>query len=212
MSDPRGHHSSFVVSLVILLLVAGFLPAGCSADFSLSCGEDQTGTTTYTDSRYGYSFQYPGDWVVQEGDAAEITEGNSSNGGMSVYDPDGTVVGDYCIDLFQVSVYELNLTVDESMMPEIRNQVDDMLKGLETQTGDWTRVDDLSEVTVGGARGYKTTYDFTTETTPTTSTFYFLFVGDIQYQLTLQAATDAWDERQSDFEAILASFQPRPEQ
>jgi hypothetical protein len=199
---------SQAVPMVLLLLALGLILPGCSADFNLSCGDAETAAKTYTDADYGYSFQYPGGWVVQQGDSAKVTGGSSSDGGMSVYDPEGTVAGDYFIDLFQVSVYELAVTVDESMMPEIKSEVETLLADLETQGNDWTKVEDLSGATVDGMDGYQATYGFTTDGTPTMSTFYFLFTGDIQYQLTLQAATETWEERRPEFDAIVASFTP----
>lgn len=195
-------------AVVLLLLTMGLLLAGCGFDFSLSCGDTESETKTYADADYGYSFQYPGDWEVQPGDSAEVTGGSGSEGGMSVYDPDGAVAGSYYVDLFQVSVYELNVIVVESMMSEIKAQVEGLLADLEAQGSDWRQVEGLSEATVGGMSGYRATYDFTLDGTPATSTFYFVFTSDIQYQLTLQAVTENWKEKQPEFDAIVASFKP----
>jgi len=199
--------TSMVVTIVLLPLVLGLVPAGCSAGFDLSCGETTSETKTYVDEDYGYSFQYPGDWIVQQGGTADVTAGSGSEGGVSVYDPDGAVAGDYYIDLFQVSVYELAVAVEESMMSEIKSEVESMLNDLEAQGG-WTRTEDLSDASVNAIDGYRVTYTSTTDGTPTTSTFYFLFAGDLEYQLTLQAATENWEEKQPEFEAIVAGFQP----
>lgn len=207
MNNRARRPMSMVVAIVLLPLILGLVPAGCSAGFDLSCGETTSETKTYVDEDYGYSFQYPGDWIVQQGGTADVTAGSSSEGGVSVYDPDGAVAGDYYIDLFQVSVYELAVAVDESMMSEIKNEVESMLNDLEAQGG-WTRTEDLSDASVNAIDGYRVTYTSTTDGTPTTSTFYFLFAGDLEYQLTLQAATENWEEKQPEFEAIVAGFQP----
>lgn len=196
-----------VASTVLLLLVTGLGAIGCSAGFNLSCGETETGTKTYTDKTYGYSFEYPADWVVQEGDSAKATAGSGSEGGVSVYDPDGAIADGSYIDLFLVSIYELAVTVDESMMPEVRSEVERLLGDLESQGG-WTRTADLAETTVGSIDGYRVTYTFTTGGTPTTSTLYFLFAGAIEYQLTLQAATKNWEQKQPDFAVMVDSFKP----
>ena len=189
------------------MLIAGLVVPSCSIGFNLSGDKPEAGTKTYTDRVYGYSFDYPGDWVVQEGDPADVTAGNISKSGISVYDPEGAVADRSYIDLFMVSVYELAVTVDESMMPEVRREVERLLIDLEDQ-GDWTRTTDLADAAVGGIDGYQVTYTFTTDGVPTTSTFYFLFTGAIQYQLTLQAATKTWDQKQPDFEQIVESFKP----
>ncbi len=193
---------------ILSLAILGSAVNGCGFDFNLNCGETSAESKTYTDASYGYSFQYPGDWEIQEGDSAEVTGGSDSEGGVSVFDPDGTVADDYYIDLFQVSVYELNVTVDESMMPEIKSEVEGLLAELEEQNSDWQKVEDLTSAGVGEMDGYRTTYSFPMDDTPTMSTFYFVFSGNLQYQLTLQASTENWEEKQAEFDAIVASFQP----
>jgi hypothetical protein len=42
------------------------------------------------------------------------------------------------------------------------------------------------------------------------TTFYFLFSGDIEYQLAIQASADTWEAQQEVFDAFLASFTPGP--
>ncbi len=203
------------MAVALLILLLAFVPAGCGFDFELSCGGNENEIETYTDPDYGYSFQYPGDWELETSTGAEVTSGAGSNGGVHVFDPDGASAenssgNDYYVDLFQVSVYELDVTVDESMMPEIKTEMEGLLADLASQSGDWQMIDDLSETTVGGMPGYQTSYSFNMDGTPTSCTFYFVFEGNIQFQLTTQAATENWEAKQTEFDAIVASFGPGP--
>lgn len=188
--------------LVVVALAAG--ACGSSGD------SNGSGTKTYTDADYGFSFEYPVDWQLQEGDSSDVTAGGSATKSVGVFDPEGAVADDTYIDLAQVSIYELNLTVDESMMPEIQAEVEQVLASLESQATDMETVEALSETKVGEAPGFKATYSFSKNGAPVTSTLYFLFSGDIEYQLTLQAASENWEANAPIFEAMVASFEPGP--
>ena len=127
---------------------------------------------------------------------------------MGVYDPEGAVAEDTFIDMMQVSVYELNVTVDESLMPEIKGEVEAVLETLESQAGGLDTLVPLAEAEVGGMSGYSVTYSFAKNGAPVTSTLYFMFFGDVEYQLTVQAADENWEADQPVFDAILDSFDP----
>ena len=57
-----------------------------------------------------------------------------------------------------------------------------------------------------GLKGYTTRYTFTKEGVPTTSTLYFLFKGNMEYQMSIQASTVNWEKNQPIFAAMVASF------
>jgi len=198
--------------LAFTLLAAAVALAACGSS-GATPGDTENGGTggavkTYTDSGYGYSFQYPEGWELQEGDRSEVTAGGSAVGSVGVFDPEGAMVGDIYIDLAQVSVYELNVTVDDSMMDDIKTEVESILASLESQAVDMKTVDSLSETTVGTMDGYKVTYSFDKDGIPATSTLYFLFSGNREYQVTVQAATENWKADQAIFEALVESFKP----
>jgi hypothetical protein len=195
---------SVVLSVLALALIAMLVSL-------TACGDDSsssTGKKTYTDQKYGYSFEYPGDWKLEEGGAADISAGGSSAASVGVYDPEGAVAEDTFIDMMQVSVYELNVTVDESLMPEIKGEVEAVLENLENQAGGLDTVVPLAEAELGGMSGYSVTYSFAKNGAPVTSTLYFMFSGDVEYQLTVQAADENWQADQPTFDAILDSFDP----
>jgi hypothetical protein len=189
--------------LVLVVFVTTALLSACGGDTS-SSGD----TKTYTDDTYGYSFEYPSSWEIQQGDTADVSAGSASAASVGVYDPKGAVAEDTYIDMVQISVYELTVVVDESVMPEIKTEVEGVLDSLEDQAGDLTTLEPLTEVTLGGMKGYKVTYSFAKNNAPVTSTLYFLFSGDKEYQLTVQAADTNWEAKQETFSALLASFKP----
>jgi PsbP-like protein len=198
---------AYAAVLGCVLLLTALVAGACGSDGGTTNG----GTVkTYTDPEYGFSFDYPADWKLQEGESSEVTAGGSPTKSVGVFDPEGAVADDTYIDLAQTSVYELNVTVDESMMPDIQAEVEQVLASLESQATDLETTEALSEAEVGGVPGFKVTYTFTKGSEPVTSTLYFLFNGSIEYQLTLQAATKNWEANAPVFEALVSSFKPGP--
>jgi hypothetical protein len=201
-----------MAAILALVIALGLTAGACGSE-----GDDGTGTTaagadvkTYTDKTYGFSFEYPEDWKLQEGNTAEVTAGGGAAGAVAVFDPDGAKAGDVYIDLMQVAVYELTITVDESMMSDVKAELEGVLAQLEAQSADMNMQGELTPTTVNGMPGFEITYTFTKDGAPATSTLYFLFDGDIEYQLTTQAADQNWEANQPVFAAMVASFQPGP--
>ncbi|MBN1628722.1 MAG: hypothetical protein JW990_03065 [Thermoleophilia bacterium] len=204
-----------MAAVVLTVLLSWTLP-GCS--FNVSCGAEEPGTgaespvgaQTYTDADYGYSFDYPADWKLDEDSAAEIEGGVAASKGVSVHDPEGARTKTYAVDLFQVSIYELNITVDESALPEVKPQLENMIAGIGSQDPSWEILEALADAEVGGLSGFETLVTHLMDGRQVNSRLYFLFDGSTEYELMLQAATESWDAIQPDFDAILASFKPGP--
>lgn len=168
------------------------------------CGSSEK---IYTDATYGYSFTYPSGWKVQGG-TSDVTAGGQVAGNVGVYDPQGTKVGDTYVDLAMVMVYNLNFTVDDAWSPEIQTELEGVLSSLETQTADVKVEKALSQTTTAGLRGYTITYTFTKDGTPVRSTLFFMFDGNVEYELTEQAAVAAWDTAKPTLDGIVGSFRP----
>ena len=196
--------------MTCLLLAITVALAGCGG----SSGSTTVSTTantpvkTYSDSENGYSFQYPATWTVQEGSTADLSAGGTAAASVGVYDPKGTIVNSIAVDMAQISLYKLNLTVTDSMMSDIKVQVQDVLSSLESRAGQIKTLEKLSETTVNGMKGFKVTYSLTKEKAPVVSTLYFLFSGKTEYQVTVQAAKANWDTDKVIFDSMLASFKP----
>ncbi len=200
-----------VLSVIIMLVMGLALSLG-------ACGSGDTGDkssstaevkfTTYTDKTYGFSFAYPEDWKLQEGTAFDISAGSNAKAGVGVFDTEGTKVGDRYIDMMLVAVYELRVTIDESMMPDVKTELEGLLGQLQSQDASIKMQGDLTQTTVSGLPGFMATYTFNQDGEPATTTLYFLFDGAIEYQLSVQAATKVWPDYKPLFDSMVASFKP----
>lgn len=198
---------------IVMTLSLGLAVTGCGGDLDIvGVDPDSNGSRedleTYTDPDYGFSFDYPSDWALQEDIEVEATGGVSAAHSVSVINPEGATAGDYYIDLLEVSVYELSVVIDDSMMPELKEDITEIISGFATEDETWETRETPTEVTVGGLEGYRATAAYDTQGIPTTTSFYFLFNGDVEYELMLQAATENWEAVQADFAAIVGSFEP----
>ena len=191
---------------VLVLMAIPFALAACGGTTS---GTGSAGATkTYTDKTYGYSFEYPAKWALQEGDTASVTVGATAKGVVGAFDLKGSSSGGNYLDGVQVRVYELPVTVDKTMMPDVKIEVQKIFDQLGSQSGDWIALDALADVTVGGLDGWSINYSFTSDGGPSLSRFYVVFGGDREYQLLVQASTKNWEADQPVFDAIVASFKP----
>lgn len=163
-------------------------------------------TKTYTDANYGYGFEYPTSWVLRTGATPEATAGATAAGNVGAYDPNGTMVNGAYMDVMLVSVHNLNLTVNDSVFTQLRSEIESGVANLESQDNSMKVKEALAETTAAGMNGYKVTYSFTRGGTPAMSTLYFLFKGNKEYELTIQASIDHWDADQLIFQAMIASL------
>jgi hypothetical protein len=197
----RSRKLARLVLVATLALGAAGVAVGCDSGGS-------GGTETYSDSVYGFRFDYPADWKLVTSDTAKVTSGADPAAVVTVGDPDGASVEGTGLDLFMVRVYELSQVVDESALPEVLPYLEGLVADLQSQDPTWRVEEGLIETRVGGVPGYQTTSSFDWDaSTPVNTTSYFLFAGDIEYQLVLQAATGNWEKDQAVFAAILTSFQ-----
>ena len=192
--------------LIRLVLVATLAVAAAGLALGCESGAD-AGTETYSDSVYGFTFDYPADWEAFTSETAGVTSGADPAAVVTVGDPEGARVDGTGLDLFMVRVYELNQVVDEALLPEVLPYLEGLIADLQSQDPTWKVEEPLTETSVGGIPGYQITSSFDWDAdTPVKTTSYFLFDGDIEYQLVLQAATENWEADQAVFAAILASF------
>lgn len=199
-----------LLAIVVALTGCGGSDAGTTTSggsSSASTAEDSS-LKTYSNGEYSYSFKYPDTWTLQEGSTADVSAGGTSVADVGLYDPKGTIAQDTYIDMAQISVYKLNVTVDDSVMADIKTEVENVLSSLESQAGEIKTVEALAETTVNGMAGFKITYSLTKENAPVVSTLYFLFSGNMEYQVTVQASQENWAAKKPIFDALIASFKP----
>lgn len=204
MKATRGYPRVAPLLAVAALVIVMLATAACGTPTSA------TTTKTYTSKDYGYTFLYPKDWRVADQTSVGDTAGGTSVSEIGVLDPAGATAGSELIDTAIVSIYKLNATIVASMMPDVRKEVETVLASIESQQSDIKTLNALSEITINGMSGFKVTYSLTKSGTPITSTMYFLFSGNIEYQVTVQAADPNWGKDKPIFDAMMASFQPGP--
>jgi len=120
----------------------------------------------------------------------------------------GTVVDKTYVDVAMVMVYTLNVTVDDPWTDTWRTQMEGLLSQLEGQAADMQVDEPLKQTTLAGLKGYYASYTFTKGDKPIRSALYFLFDGDVEYELTMQACTYVWDQAKPSFEVMVKSFRP----
>ncbi len=190
---------------ILLSLVVVFAACGSGGEGGAKTGD----VKTYTDKTYGYSFQYPSGWQLQQqADEADVTSGAAAAQAVAAFDPEGAKTDTSYTDLLEVSVYELTGTVDDSVMPALEEEVRSVFAGLESQAADLKVVEQMTAVTVSGLKGWKITYSFDKDGTPAQSTLFLVFGGSLEYQLLVQAATSSWEADQAVFETFVSSFTP----
>lgn len=162
---------------------------------------------TYTHPTDGYSLQYPAGWVLDDQATVDSAAGSGSTSRVAIFDPQGAAVDDVYINTVAVSIYELSATLTDADIPDIQGEIEAVLADLLSQSPGAEVLSPLALTQVGALKGYVVTLSFYKDgTVPAVSSLYFLFKGDIQYQVTAQAAAEDWDTLQPTFEAIVASF------
>ena len=200
-THTRARLFAFAALTVLLLSVMATL-AACGGG-----GATTANVATYTDKTYGFSFEYPSDWELQESaDAADVTSGADATKMVVAYDPNGAKTDTSYTDLVEVSIYELGGAVDDSVMPALEEEVKSVFAGLESQAKDLKVVQEMTAVSMAGVKGWKITYSFDKDGVPAQSTLYLLFGGSLEYQLLIQSATENWEADQAIFHAFLMSF------
>jgi hypothetical protein len=194
-----------ILAIAVALAVMG-LATGCG---SATSGTTDTGVKTYTDSTYGFSFDYPSDWQVDSSGSADVTSGADPVATITAGDPDGKLVSGTGLDLMMVRVYQLAQVVDEAALPEVLPILEGLVADFQSQDPTFVIDTPLAETTVNGVPGYQVsgTFDWDADT-PVKTTFYFLFDGDMEYQLMVQAFSENWQADQAVFDAFVASFKP----
>ena len=172
--------------------------------FVAACGG---GPTTYTSKDYKFQLTY---------DTGVLTESTSLSsagaaGGTSVFDvgfvnPKGTKSSGEYRDGLVISVYKLNATVTDAMLPAVKTELEGVLPQLQQALGTDAKLGSLSAVDINGVKGFSSDATFTLDKIPFQATLYFLVNGNLEYQVTAQAAVSKWATMQPVFKTTMDSF------
>ena len=154
-------------------------------------------------------WQVVSDWQVSSSAEANITGGAAPVATVTVGDPNGARAGDTGLDIIMVRVYRLNAVIDEALLPEVLAELEPLVTGLQAQDPSMVVEQPLTQTSVNGLPGFQftSTFDWDSDI-PMRTTSYFLFAGDTEYQLVVQATQDNWSDNQEVFAAFLSTFQP----
>lgn len=203
------------VAVAGIALIVGL--GGCSSSTEVTVGGDSASPAatsavpadvkTYTSDKYGFSFQYAPPFEEKSDTTWEAQSEASSADTVAVFDTEGTQVGGQYRDAFVVNVYQLNAQITDENLDQVATELEQsVIPQLEKSSQDM-KITELVGTEVNGLKGFQADATFTVDNTPMTSTLYFLFDGDVEYQLLTQAATDRWSELQPTFEQMVNSFQ-----
>jgi hypothetical protein len=182
--------------------VASLVVGGCTS-------EGEQAPQTYADPDYGFSFTYPADWRQYSSGEADINSGAAPVAMVTVGDPDGARSGDTGLDLIMVRVYQLNTQIDESLLPALSAELEGLVAGMQAQDPSMKVEQPLVQTSVNGLPGFQFTWTFEwDESTPVRSTSYFLFAGDLEYELVVQSSEETWAQNQEVFATLLSTFSP----
>jgi hypothetical protein len=204
---------SAVVAGIVLVVGLG----GCSSSGEVSVGGDSASptaeqsapadVTTYTSDKYAFSFQYAPPFEEKSDTSWDAQSEASSADTVAVFDTDGTQVGGQYRDAFVVNVYQLNTEITDENLDQVATELEQSVIPQLEQSSEDMQISELVSTEVNGLKGFQADATFTVEGTPMTSTLYFLFDGDLEYQLLTQSATDRWEELQPTFDTMVNSFQ-----
>lgn len=202
------------IAIAGLALVIGL--GGCSSggettsDSSATASAEQSApadATTYTSDQYGFSFQYAPPFEEKSDTTWDAQSEASSADTVAVFDTEGTQVGGQYRDAFVVNTYQLTTEITDENLDQVATELESNVIPQLEQSSEDMQISELVSTEVNGLKGFQADATFSVEGTPMTSTLYFLFDGDLEFQLLTQAATDRWSQLQPTFEQMVNSFQ-----
>jgi hypothetical protein len=203
-----------MAALIAVTALAGLLAGACGGGGESSgsaSSSPQPKPKTYTNETYRFSLTYDSSQFTETSDTS--TQGGAGSSGVfsiGFMDPNGTKSGDVYRDGTLVTVYKLNTTVTESMLPLVKTELEKLLPQLATSLGSDTTMGTLAEADVNGTKGYTTDATYTMDGTPFKARLYFLINGELEYQVSMQAAETRWTELEPKFQEIIDSFKATP--
>jgi hypothetical protein len=182
-----------VVAIVLVVVVA-------------ACGGGG-GPTTYTSKDYKFQLTYDSSMLTESTSLSSAgAAGNKSAFDVGFVNPKGTKSSGEYRDGLVVSVYKLTQTVTDAMLPAVKSELEGILPQLEQSLGSDAKLGSLSAVDLNGIKGFSSDATFTLDKIPFKATLYFLINGNLEYQVTAQAAESKWTTMQSVFKTTMDSF------
>jgi hypothetical protein len=198
-------------SLAIVVAVLGVLVWKCATPamdegISESARTTPSGSVnvrTYTDSDYGYSFEYPSSWLLER---PTMSSDDKTLSVIRVYDPFGTGTDAGSFTVVDISLIELGLEYEDSMLSDYKRGMDDAVAEMADVDPTFVLIEPTSETTVAGIESLLTVYAYSFDGIPLRAAEYFVPKGSSFYSIIAQAANEDWTKNQAVFDALLKSF------
>lgn len=204
-----------VVAASGVVLSVGLL-AGCSASVSVGTDPSPTGdvatdgavslTETLVNDQHGFSFGYAPPFEPQDDATFDSGSGSESTDTSAVFDTEGSQIDGQYRDAFVVNVYQLTREVTEADLPAAKAEIENTLIPQLKQSTPGIQFTPVTETTLADKPAFRTDASFDVNGQPIESTMYFIFDGNTQYQVLVQAAEKNWDSLQPTFDAMLQSL------
>lgn len=167
-----------------------------------ACGGE---IVTYTDSEYGFSFDYDDSWSLQESPQDDLPSGASRS--VGVFDPRGSGGADnLTFDYFAVSVYDLG-SDRAPTAEELKTGFSDYLLRLGESDDSFWVIEEPVSVEVNGRPAVSIAYMFSDSDQEIRCTEYRLVdLRGVVYGLYTQSAMTYWESNTAVFETFLNSF------
>jgi len=221
--------AALVVAVLIAVLGAAALSVGCGGSDDAqdtdeaspattgdgasdgAGAEDDSGLVVVSNEEYGFTFKYDPDVLTEQDGLSSESAGAQSVYRAGFFDESGTQSSGQYRDGFLFNVYRLNGVLDESMMPAFKKDLEDtILPQLVDSMGPSTLVGELQSVEDDNLIGYYTDVVYDIDGTPFNARLYFLINGDVEYQITFQAAQDRWAQMETAFRQVIDTFEATP--
>ena len=166
----------------------------------------QQGVARYSDSKLGFSFEYPRAWVKSPvhsemgNQAVPLTE-------VAFGDPNGASYNDMGIDFVVVGAVGGSFRFTEAMRPLLLSALQQQATAMAGQMPGFALTEPVAEFTTGnGLRGVRACYKASLQGRTIRGEMYFFPSGTVQFQLGVQAAEEDWQAHKPVFDAFIQSF------
>ena len=163
---------------------------------------------TYTSKDYKFSLTYDSSLLKENTDvSSKSSAGPSAALRVGFVDPKGTIVGGNYRDGVVVLVYKLSQTITDAELPAVKDYLSTtLLPQLTAGYGSGSTIGKLADTQLNGTKGFVASVGFDMGGKQFTARLYFMFQGNLEYQVTMQSATSRWGELQPQLQKVIDSF------
>jgi hypothetical protein len=208
-ANQRGVGSPIMIVGILVIIIVVFLVATGSFKFNISTNSNESSNTTgnqasndkpemsepktYTNSKAGYTLQYPGDWIQR--DETRVTAFYSPK-----EDDNDKFLENVVISADDVESQKSGITLDDLTQIWVQQNQKDITDGS-------FKMLDQGTTTIGGIPANVVTYTFTNEGKSIKGRGTVALKSGIAYVIVYTAEVDSYDQFVSGADMVISSFQ-----